>query len=211
MARTICNNMKSRGVLLDSVAYDPLPKNTKIQMNENMVLYFEQKGKKVGRYACDLNSSKSKTERLSECAREAKQSFLFKKYKGMKIHYLSMAWFSINKAYEGKSASGGQAYYTDRITCYINKIDMDKFAKWCKDNNFKKKGNVWLEVGQAQNLIGNLLLEKGFASVISQRSLPANYKIRAGQDTSLLSEVKEFVNRNVERWGMNVVIMFTSI
>lgn len=209
MARTICNYLKKRNVLLESVAYEPLPKNTKIQMNEKMLLYFEQKGKRVGSY--DSTLSYSKTEKLSECARDAKQSFLFKKYKGMKIHYLSMEWFSINRAYEGKSASGGQAYYTDKITCYINKIDMDKFAKWCKDNNFKKKGNVWLEVGQAQNLIGNLLLEKGFTSVISQRSLPANYKIRAGHDTSILNEVKEFVNRNVERWGMNVVIMFTSI
>lgn len=212
MAKTICNNLKSRNVLLESVAYETMPKNTKVQMNEKMILYVDQKGARVGSFdsSSSLSYSKSVTKKLSDIAPNAKQSFLFKKYKGLRIHYLSMEWFSIKRGYEAKSASGGQAYYTDSITCYINKIDMDKFMKWCKDNNFKKHGNVWLDVSQAQNLIGNLLLEKGFTSAISQRSLPANYKIRAGYDTSLLNEVKEFVNRNVERWGMNVVVMFTA-
>lgn len=206
MAKQIVAFLKDRNVILETVSYSPLPKDTKIKVHESTTVFLEQKGKRVGFWDPPLIGDK--VESLSKIAPNAKKTFLFGKYKDMTIHYLNTSGFYINRKYEAKSAGGGTAYYANSIQCFITEIDLNKFFKWCKENNFKKNGNVWLSVGQAQNLIGNLLLEKGFQAVIGKRTFTGTHRLSSMNDYSLLKEVSDFANRNVERWGMKILISF---
>ncbi|MBQ7369786.1 MAG: hypothetical protein IJW58_02280 [Clostridia bacterium] len=213
MAKKIQSFLQRKNSILETVSYGFMAKNTKVEMQEYTKVLVEQKGKTVGGWSRDYGVSTTKN--FTELAPNAKP-LLFLGYNNITVHYLNTNYFSINRKYEGKTAGGGTAYYSGKITFRITEVDVNKFAKWAKDNKFKKNGDVWLNVAQAQNLIGNLFLEKGFESVLSRKTLASGHRIvprtatpLRTNDDDILQEVVDFVNSNVERWGMRISISFS--